>query len=293
MFEIPEINGQAIDLFRSRKTQRQALLGLRTELLFHMHGSELRERDQYLVVRSPKCPEYLWGNALYLYEEPMLRDLGELRRRFSDEFRDIPGATNVTIAWGCPQSECSCAEAWESQGACLDVSAVLVRQISPIGCVSASAALDVKSCEAKRDWEGAIRNQVLCRPAYFDDRQDDYEKYVRYKFSIFQAIAEKNLGDVLIARKGDLVIGHLAFMASNGLACVQMAGTNPAFRRQGICTSLIAECLDRLSASYEASSVAILADPDSPAFHLYRSVGFTPAEGMVVLYAGNANKKAE
>ncbi|MDQ1528945.1 MAG: hypothetical protein QOH77_735, partial [Actinomycetota bacterium] len=65
-------------------------LGFRSDLmLLALQGSDIEQRDGYLVVRTPTNPTFHWGNFLLLGDAP---EPGSVRRWIAAFRREFPGA---------------------------------------------------------------------------------------------------------------------------------------------------------------------------------------------------------
>ena len=72
-------------------------LGFRTDIaLLQSGGSEVDDRGDHLVVRSPHNPTHWWGNFLLLAQVPAPEDSGLWLERFAAAF---PGATHVALGF--------------------------------------------------------------------------------------------------------------------------------------------------------------------------------------------------
>jgi len=52
-------------------------------------------------------------------------------------------------------------------------------------------------------------------------------------------------------------------------------GTSPSYRDKGICTSLISRCIEELRSSGYTSLILDVHEDNTPAFHLYKKLGFS------------------
>lgn len=70
-------------------------LGYRTDVMARRaEGSEISQRDGYVMVRTPANPGFYWGNFLLLAHPPAGGDLGGWLARFASEF---PAAGHVAF----------------------------------------------------------------------------------------------------------------------------------------------------------------------------------------------------
>ena len=70
-------------------------LGYRTDLAIRvLEGSQVEDRGDYLVIRSPQNPDFWWGNFLLLAAAPRPGQAGAWLARFDAEFR---GASHAAL----------------------------------------------------------------------------------------------------------------------------------------------------------------------------------------------------
>ena len=89
-------------------------------------------------------------------------------------------------------------------------------------------------------------------------------------------------------RWGVFVDGHLAASAGlydvgGGVFRFQSVGTHPRRRKQGIASTLLHRMAERAVALQGAQQLVVIADPEGPAYGLYRSLGLEAVEQTVEL----------
>lgn len=127
-------------------------LGLRTDLIFHRFSAEVEKRDDYVVIRTPSRPDYLWGNCLIMSAAP---DGGALQRWVAAFEREIaPRAQTgfMTFAWDDPSGAVGEIAPFLDFGFKLFTHAILTAA-EVTRPVVYNAAFSVRPLESERDWD--------------------------------------------------------------------------------------------------------------------------------------------
>jgi ribosomal protein S18 acetylase RimI-like enzyme len=260
-------------------------LGYRTDLMVRLReGSQVEDRGDCLVVRSPRYPTFWWGNFLLV---PSLGPgaIGGLLDRFAAEF---PGARHVAI--GVEDLAVNAAEL-TAMGLSVDRSAVLTAgpgQLRPPPRPNGAATYRELSGDA--EWEQVRRLREIA--LIDEDGVGSDPAFVRGRVMAERAMCEAGLGTWHGAFLGGDLVAQMGVVAdpSSGLARYQNVETHPGFRRLGLAGTLTwhAGCsaLASLAARAEPGqpcTLVIVADPDDVAIRVYRSLGFTDTEPQVGL----------
>ena len=81
-----------------------------------------------------------------------------------------------------------------------------------------------------------------------------------------------------VALDGDQVAGSMGIVVTGGRGRYQAVDTAITHRRRGICSRLLVDAARHAVATYGATRLVIVADPDYHAAGIYESVGFRPVE---------------
>ena len=250
-------------------------LGFATDLMIRrLADSEIADRGDYLVVRTPQNPTFYWGNfTLVSPSVPADEWLGLFTREFPDAGHVAIGVDGTDGSWhdASPMLE---------SGFELEVSTVLT-SAGPLG----GPATD-----------------HLCRPLRSDD---DWEQAAELRLALGEEQGRLNDGyRTFLARRlvevraldraghavhfGAFVDGHLRswlglMTDGRGTARYQAVETHPEFRRRGLAGALVEAAGLHGLTKMGASRLVIVADPQGPAVNLYRSLGLRDAEHQVQL----------
>jgi GNAT superfamily N-acetyltransferase len=132
--------------------------------------------------------------------------------------------------------------------------------------------MTIRPLESRSDWEKAVENQVLCREPQFSARS--YRRFRRAQMARYKAMAAKGLGAWYGAFRGDDLVADLGIIANAGLGRYQSVQTHPEFRRKGIGGELVYSAGVHAQTRFGIQTLVIVAEADSPAEGLYRSIGF-------------------
>ncbi|MHB8246966.1 MAG: GNAT family N-acetyltransferase [Acidimicrobiales bacterium] len=259
---------------------RVSSLGFLTDLMVRrLAGSEVADRDDYIVVRTPTNPGFWWGNFVLAPGTVGQGDLDDWVRTFRSE---LPAAAHVAIG--------------------VDSSAAVVLEPAHLEAAGLVAEVSTVLTASTFCQPSAIPSAVVCRPL---DGEEDWAQLLALKLAVAAdeghrseehrrfLVGQVNEATFLSATGsavfyGALVEGHLVASLGvvtdgSGLGRYQSVETHPAHRRQGMARTLVrfggADAHDRLG----ARTLVIVADPNGPAIDLYHSVGFVDTECQVEL----------
>lgn len=255
-------------------------LGFQTDLMVRSAGgSEIVDRGDHLVVRTPRHPDFHWGNFLLVASPFAAGDGARWRAAFSAEF---PGARHLTIGVDGTDGDVGEVDEVRALGMEIDVSTVLTASA-----LRAPARLRRDAvCQplaGDDDW----RQAVELRLAVASDEgheSGEYREFLAGRVDEARRMVEAGRAEYFGAFVDGRLLSFLGLVANRGgLARFQTVETHPDHRRRGLAGALLhaagSDGLGRLG----ATTLVIVADPDGPAVSLYRSLGFVDTERQVEL----------
>lgn len=244
-------------------------LAFRTDLaLARLAGSEVDDRGDHVVVRTPDNPDYYWGNYLLLPRPPTAAELSAWEATFA---RTFPACRHRAYGVATADGTRSDLAAFRDAGLEVDASTVM----------TASAVH-----EPPRP-----NDQATYRPLTTDDdwdqqvglwssgEEDATPDFVRAKVAAERRMTEAGAGAWWGAFVGTRLLSSMGlFAASPGLARFQQVQTHPDARGRGLAGTLVHRVgrygFDELG----AHTLVMVADPEYLAIRVYRSVGFDGTE---------------
>jgi ribosomal protein S18 acetylase RimI-like enzyme len=250
-------------------------LGFRTDLaLLQLGGTELEDRGDHLVVRSPHNPGHWWGNFLLLAEAPAPDEAGRWVERHAAAF---PGARHVALGFDGSSGTVADLRGFVELGLVAEAQTVMTATSVSEGRPHPEA--ECRALTSEDDWRQCVELQVRC-----NDREAtaSHRRYAEARAQTHRSLVEAGHGSWF----GAFVDGRLAcqmglFSASPGLARFQSVETDPAFRRRGIARALVRHVSRYGFEQLGATTLVMVADPDYFAIDLYRSVGFAATESQL------------
>lgn len=235
--------------------------GLKTDIEIARFENILKERDEYLVVETPTNPDYYWGNFLIFPHPPTLHDQPKWESLFFQEFRHQPQVKHQAFTWDCPQRGADFSGFVQEEAAEL----TLTKLQKP---VNFNEKIEVRPLLTDADWEAAIYNQMSTRQESFA-----YEPYFRFKkaqMDRYRRLTKAGHGQWYGAFLQGKLVGDCGYFIFGEIGRFQSVGTHPDHRRQGVCATLIYECIFQNPRAKTSVIVAELGTAE----RVYRSVGF-------------------
>lgn len=275
---------------------RLATLGIATDLMLARWSSEVLDRGEHMVVRTPSEPDFWMGNALVVSPPPPpsregvggLSETGAVGTdapmwlaRWQGVFeRVFPQAAHRALVVdgdvGADVDAAVAAAGWVMQRNIALAATALPEAAPPAGVV-------VRVLAGDADW-GQVTSLALAsdehaaRASGGEPLDQIYREFVAARGRSKRAWCEAGRGAWWGAFRGEELVGSLGLFAEDGLGRYQDVVTHPAWRRQGIARALLcASGRDALGRG-AAKRIVIVAMLGSDAARLYRAVGFEPAD---------------
>jgi GNAT superfamily N-acetyltransferase len=243
-------------------------LGYRTDLaILALEGSQITDRGDHLVIRTPGNPDYWWGNFL------LLRDLkpgsgGGWLARFAAEF---PEARHVAL--GLDETDVGTVDPGELAGMTMDRYAVMTAtSVQPPPHPNTEAVF--RTLEGDADW----RQSLEVTAAIHAGEPGGDSRFLTARLASQRGLAEAGHGAWFGAFLDGTLVSQLGLITGkSGLARYQNVETHPAARRRGLAGTLVWHA-GAAALTGGASTLVMVADPGDVAIRVYRSVGFTVTE---------------
>jgi ribosomal protein S18 acetylase RimI-like enzyme len=248
-------------------------------------GHTVRRGDGFLAVRSPTNPTFWWGNLMVFDAPPAEGDAERWEALFAAEFADEPRVTHRTFAWDRIDDERGAvAGEFSARGYDVELSVGMIaapEEIQPHP--RANDAVEVKALDPRAGgpdedlWEQVTELQVAGRDAERHP-EEPHRIFARARQADLRAMLRAGLGAWYVALDGDIVAGSMGIVVTGGRGRYQSVDTAITHRRRGICSRLLVDAARHAVATYGATRLVIVADPDYHAADIYESVGFRPVE---------------
>jgi ribosomal protein S18 acetylase RimI-like enzyme len=248
-------------------------LGYRTDLaLLARGGSEVEDRGDHLVVRSPHNPTHWWGNFILLANLPAPRESESWLMRFAATF---PDSAHVALGFDGASGRVADLQWFAQRGFNAEAQAVMTAsRVHQPGQFNTEA--EYRPFSSDDDWAQSVELRMTCDERFVDA---SHRRFVVAKTATARQLVETGAGGWFGAfLHGRLVSQMGLFSAADGLARFQSVETDPEFRRRGLAGSLVYHVSRYGFEVLQASTLVMVADPNYFAIELYRSVGFVASE---------------
>ena len=245
-----------------------ASLAFRTDLaLARLAGSEVEDRGEYVVVRTPDNPDYYWGNYLLLLRPPAADELPAWEETF---VRTFPPCRHRAYGVATADGTRDDLAAFAADGMETDASTVMTATAvhEP---PRRNREATYRPLVSDRDWAQQVDLWSVDETAN--------PTFVVAKVAAERRMSESGAGAWWGAFVGDRLLSSMGlFAASPGLARFQQVQTHPDARGRGLAGTLVHRVSRYGFEDLGATTLVMVADPDYLAIRIYRSVGFDDTE---------------
>ncbi len=251
-------------------------LGFRTDLaLLEISGTQLTDRGDHIVVRTPDNPTFWWGNFLLLAAPPADRDDAQ---RWLDMFEaEFPGAEHRAIGLDGPDVTPTDPAPFRALGLESETSSVMTAT-SVHEPPRPNTEATYRPLESDADWEQQVELTIVGETIGYS------REFVEPRTAAYRRLVEGGHGQYWGAfEDGRLLSSMGLFRASPGLARFQTVKTHPDARGRGLAGTLVHRISELGFADLEAETLVMVADPEYLAIRVYRSVGFADTEVQVAV----------
>lgn len=244
-------------------------LGFRTDLaLAALAGSEVEDRGDHIVVRTPDNPDYYWGNFLLLPQAPAAAELPGWEATFERTFpRCRHRAYGVaTSAGGIDDLAGFAAAGLETEAATVMTATAVHEPERP------NREATYRRLSTDADWAQQV-------DLWLGDGEGHGREFVVAKVAAERRMTETGTGAWWGAFVGDRLLSSMGlFAASPGLARFQQVQTHPEARGRGLAGTLVHRVSRYGFDELGATTLVMVADPGYLAIRIYRAVGFEGTE---------------
>jgi GNAT superfamily N-acetyltransferase len=255
-------------------------LGYRTDLIFPAFDGEIIDRGAYIVVRTPSNPSFFWGNFLLFGRPPADGDCARWCELFAREIGVPPQTWHITFGWDTVDREQGVVAPFLADGFHLEQTTVLTAHtLHPPA--HAAEGLSIRPFQSDDDWAQSVDNQVATREPEFPETE--YRTFRERAMARYRRMAERGLGDWFGGFVAGKLVADLGVFHAGRLGRYQSVQTHPDCRRRGYAGALVYEASKFAIDRHGLDTLVIVADTDSAAGRLYRSLGFEATESQVGL----------
>lgn len=255
---------------------RDLPLGWATDLaILELTGSTVDDLGDHLVVRTPRNPDYHWGNCLLVTDTSRVDEADVWVAQFTSAFPDAGWC-----AIGLPVMPTD-VEAWTRHGIALEQLDVLATSTSPHS-APLPEGYAVRALRAN-DWERLIERDIAenLRTGEYDPAI--HAPFVRARVATHRRLTEEGAAEWFGAFAGDDLVSDLGIVRCGTVGRYQAVGTDAAHRRRGLASHLLGVAA-AWSAERGCDTWVIVTESTNDAGRVYRRAGFTLTDAEVNAY---------
>lgn len=250
--------------------------------IFRFSGDVIDKGD-YIVVHTPSNPEYWFGNHLIFKAPPKKGDFEKWCRVFKEEIYDKNKSHHMLFRWDGVAGEKGDISAFEKNDFHVVEDVLLsAHEVNPPP--HPHTEISIRSIKTDAEWEMAFNNQVICRDEGTTGPLSSFMAFKRIQMRQYRLMCEQGLGEWYGAFLKNRMVADMAVFFVDGVGILEDVGTDPAFRRQGICGTAVYHISRELLDSGKVGTMAMTADENYHAARIYESVGYRPTERSVHMY---------
>ncbi|MGI8697473.1 MAG: GNAT family N-acetyltransferase, partial [Mycobacteriales bacterium] len=241
--------------------------------LLRLGGTQVEDRGDYLVVRSPHNPTHWWGNFLLLAGVPAASASASWLDRFGAAFT---GAEHVALGFDGTDGDVTDLGWFAGHGFNAEAQTVMTASAvhEP---VHPNRRAVYRRLHSQEDWAQSVELRMRCNERTLEPTA--YRAYVTAKAQTNRRLVKAGHGGWFGAFVEDRLVTQLGlFCAGPGLARFQAVETDPEHRRRGLAGSLVHRAGRYGFGELAAHTLVMVADPNYFAIDLYRAVGFATIE---------------
>jgi GNAT superfamily N-acetyltransferase len=142
---------------------------------------------------------------------------------------------------------------------------------------------DIRISEINRvdQWRSVLDLLMLARDPVHEEKA--YRLYLERKVEHYRALAMKKAGAWFGAFEGEHLVGTLGMFTGEGLGRFQHVVTHPAYRRKGVCSTLMYEIGSLALTLDDVEQLVVVGDAHDEARQIYHSLGFKHSETLFSL----------
>ncbi|GAA2123883.1 GNAT family N-acetyltransferase [Nocardioides bigeumensis] len=252
-------------------------LAWQTDLaIARLAGSEVEDRGDHIVVRTPANPTYYWGNFHLLESPPTQAEVADVLARFDADF---PGSEHKAIGVDGVEDQTSALGPLVAAGLTLEIATVMTASsVHPPPRPNRDATY--RQLETDHDWAQRIELGMAVDTEYDPVK---HRVFLTRKAEHDRALCAAGHGTWWGAFVGDDLASVMGLVEvetsdSGALGRYQSVETHPDFRGRGLAGTLVHRVATYGLEERGLRTLVMVADPEYLAIRIYRSVGFDGTE---------------
>lgn len=253
-------------------------LGLKTNLHLNSMSSEITYKKNYIVIKTPSRPDFIWGNYIIITNLPKQNQYHQLTSIFKHEIT-TDSIDFISIAFDINLTNDININDFVEKGFNVFVTKILIATKVFIP-KAMNREIIVKEFEEK-NWEDYI--DIHYEDDWHYGNKDEQIEFLRKEADAFKKLVFSGRAKRYGAFIKDKIIADVGVFWENGIARFNNVSTHRDKRRIGACSTLIYIVSSELLQNKEIKTLVMEADEEYHAAKIYESIGFHPLEKLICL----------
>ena len=246
-------------------------LGLRTDLITLSETSEVRDKGDYMVIRTDSRPHFFWGNFLVMGTLPGPGDFIKWTQLFQEEIGPLSERGFMAFTWDDTSGETGENSEFLENGFTIERSRMLTARKVARG-RKHNSDVTVRVMESETDWESYL--DIHFEPGWEYGSDESQRGFLKSGMDEFRRLVDAGKGCRFGAELNGALVGELGVIWDGDVARFNNVGTHREHRRLGVCSTLVYEVAQRLLLDKGFKTLVMEADEDYHAGAIYESLGF-------------------
>lgn len=255
-------------------------LGIETNILMDSFLANVIEKDDYIVVQTPKRPNYFWGNYILMKEPPCKGDFKEWVSIFEAEIGERRVKGFCAMTFDLATNENFDVSDFLENGFKVEVDKILTtnKVVEPI---KFNSKLTIKEYDLSKNIESYVE-------VHFDENwaygsEDKQKEFLREQAMDFSTLIDKKVARRFGGYLNGKLVTDLGVYWNDNVTRFNSISTHPSFRRLGACSTLVYKVSKDLLIQNPSKTLVMQADEDYHAALIYESIGFEPKEKVIAI----------
>lgn len=255
-------------------------LGAQTNFLMDSFLADTLEKDDYFVIKTPKRPNYFWGNYILMKEPPYLGCFQKWIELYEREIgsRENLGFCSITFDYD-DRKPFDTSDFKENQFRVgIDKILIAEKVIKPR---KINENLVIKEYDLENHLKDYV--EVHFDPDWVYGSETDQLEFVSAQGEEFASLIKMGSAKRFGAFLNDKLIADLGIYWDDNVVRFNSISTHSLYRRQGACSTLVYQVSKSLLEKWPHKFLVMQADEDYHAAAIYESIGFVQKDKVICL----------
>lgn len=253
-------------------------LAYRTDLIYSEFEGTVKNKENYLVIKTPSRPSYFWGNYILMKNAPQNESYKEWIDIYKSEFNKSE-PNFMTFGIDSTDNHINNLEQFINNGFTIKSTSVLTSTILKYP-KKYNSNIEIRQLNDDNDWKGWV--DVHKNENWYLSK-DSESAFLETQLVSTRKFTESYPGMRFGAFLNGKLVGDLGIYFSNDIGRFNSVSTHQDYRNKGICQTLLYESFKHVTEKCNIKKLVIVADNEYFALDIYKKAGFIETENQIGL----------